>query len=225
MTPNPASYATLVFDCDGVVLDSNKVKTQAFYNAALPYGEAAAQALVDYHVANGGISRYRKFEYFLDTLVARHARDTDGPGLQSLLNAYAEAVRHGLLNCAVTPGLAQLREATPDARWLIVSGGDQAELREVFAQRGLAQMFDGGIFGSPASKDEILSAQLATGNIRPRALFIGDSRYDHVASATAGLDFLFVSRWTEFPGWQAYCQENALTCIQAIENLLPGRSH
>lgn len=225
MTPNPASYATLVFDCDGVVLDSNKVKTQAFYNAALPYGEAAAQALVDYHVANGGISRYRKFEYFLDTLVARHARDTDGPGLQSLLNAYAEAVRHGLLNCAVTPGLAQLREATPDARWLIVSGGDQAELREVFAQRGLAQMFDGGIFGSPASKDEILSAQLATGNIRPRALFIGDSRYDHVASATAALDFLFVSRWTEFPGWQGYCQENALTCIQAIENLLPGRSH
>lgn len=217
---NISDYQTLVFDCDGVVLDSNKVKTEAFYNAALPYGEAAAQALVDYHVANGGISRYRKFEYFLDTLVARHARDIGGPGKQSLLDAYAEAVRHGLLNCAVTPGLAQLREATPDARWLIISGGDQAELREVFAQRGLAQMFDGGIFGSPASKDEILADQLASGNIRPRALFIGDSRYDHVASVAAGLDFLFVSRWTEFPGWQAYCQEHALTCLQAIENLL-----
>lgn len=220
MTPNAASYATLVFDCDGVVLDSNKVKTQAFYNAALPYGEAAAQALVDYHVANGGISRYRKFEYFLDTLVAQHARDTAGPGLQRLLDAYAEAVRHGLLNCAVTPGLAQLREATTGARWLIVSGGDQAELREVFALRGLAQMFDGGIFGSPASKDEILSEQLASGNIRPKALFIGDSRYDHVASSAAGLDFLFVSRWTEFPGWQVYCQEHGLTCLQAIESLL-----
>jgi len=217
---NINDYQTLVFDCDGVVLDSNKVKTQAFYNAALSYGEAAAQALVDYHVANGGISRYRKFEYFLDTLVAQHTRKTGGPGLQSLLDAYAEAVRRGLVNCAVTPGLAKLREATPDARWLIVSGGDEAELREVFAQRGLVQMFDGGIFGSPASKDEILSDQLARGNIRPRALFIGDSRYDHVASTAAGLDFLFVSRWTEFPGWQAYCQEHALTCLQAIENLL-----
>jgi len=217
---NICDYQTLVFDCDGVILDSNKVKTQAFYNAALPYGKAAAQALVDYHVANGGISRYRKFEYFLDTLVAQHTHNTAGPGLQSLLDAYAEAVRHGLLKCAVTPGLAPLREATPDARWLIVSGGDQAELREVFAQRGLAQMFDGGIFGSPASKDEILSDQLASGNIRPRALFIGDSRYDHVASSAAGLDFLFVTRWTEFPGWQAYCQEHALTCLLAIENLL-----
>ncbi|MNE30006.1 hypothetical protein D3C80_1235030 [compost metagenome] len=122
-------------------------------------------------------------------------------------------------------GLTELRAATPDARWLIVSGGDQAELREVFAQRGLADMFDGGIFGSPASKDEILSSQLANGNILPRALFIGDSRYDHVASAGAGLDFLFVSQWTEFSGWQAYCQENALDCIQAIENLLPSHEH
>ncbi|MOA25602.1 hypothetical protein D3C78_1463390 [compost metagenome] len=86
-------------------------------------------------------------------------------------------------------------------------------------------MFDGGIFGSPASKDEILSSQLANGNILPRALFIGDSRYDHVASAGAGLDFLFVSQWTEFSGWQAYCQENALDCIQAIENLLPSHEH
>lgn len=43
-------YTTLVFDCDGVVLDSNKVKTEAFYQATLPYGEAAAQAMVDYHV-------------------------------------------------------------------------------------------------------------------------------------------------------------------------------
>lgn len=225
MTPNPASYSTLVFDCDGVVLDSNKVKTRAFYNAALPYGEAAAQALVDYHVANGGISRYRKFEYFLETLVTQHAAGISGPDLQALLDAYATSVRHGLLNCAVAAGLAELRAATADARWLIVSGGDQAELREVFAQRGLAEMFDGGIFGSPDSKDEILSTQLANGNIRPRALFIGDSRYDHVASAGAGLDFLFVSQWTEFPGWQSYCQENALTCIQAIQNLLPGRDH
>ncbi len=222
---NISDYRTFIFDCDGVILDSNKVKTRAFYNAALPYGEAAAQALVDYHVANGGISRYRKFEYFLDTLVAQHTLGTYGPDLQSLLDIYAESVRHGLLNCAVAAGLAELRAASADARWLIVSGGDQAELREVFAQRGLAEMFDGGIFGSPDSKDEILSTQLANGNIRPRALFIGDSRYDHVASAGAGLDFLFVSQWTEFPGWQGYCQENALTCIQAIQNLLPGRSH
>ena len=58
-------YQNLIFDCDGVILNSNKIKTNAFFAVALPYGQTAAQALVDYHLQNGGISRYRKFEYFL----------------------------------------------------------------------------------------------------------------------------------------------------------------
>ena len=66
-------YSTLVFDCDGVVLDSNKVKTEAFYQATLPYGKSAAQAMVDYHVANGGVSRYKKFTYFLQQIVSSYA--------------------------------------------------------------------------------------------------------------------------------------------------------
>ncbi|UQB43268.1 hypothetical protein JX580_05170 [Thiomicrospira microaerophila] len=41
---------------------------------------------------------------------------------------------------------------TPRANWLIVSGGDQQELRGVFAARDLAKYFEGGIFGSPETK-------------------------------------------------------------------------
>ena len=222
MNPIIDSYSTLVFDCDGVVLDSNKVKTQAFYQAALPYGEAAAQALVQYHVAHGGVSRYKKFAHFLDVLVPEYSNTTDGPDLDALLAAYATAVQEGLLQCQIAEGLAELRAATPNARWLIVSGGDQAELRTVFARRGIAEWFDGGIFGSPDTKDEILARELANGNITGRALFIGDSRYDHVASSAAGLDFVFVSQWSEFPNWQDYCSEHLLAQIHSIKDLLPG---
>jgi hypothetical protein len=45
------SATTLVFDCDGVVLNSNRIKTEAFRLVAAPYGEAAAEALVQYHLA------------------------------------------------------------------------------------------------------------------------------------------------------------------------------
>ena len=138
-------YATIVFDCDGVVLNSNAVKTRAFYEAALPYGEEAARALVAYHTANGGISRYKKFTHFLETIVPALAHQP-GPDLEQLLAHYAHGVRQGLLSCDVAPALQALRKATTATRWLIVSGGDQAELREVFAARDLAALFDGGIF-------------------------------------------------------------------------------
>jgi phosphoglycolate phosphatase-like HAD superfamily hydrolase len=62
-------YRTFIFDCDGVLLDSNHVKTKAFYTAGLPYGEDAARHLVDYHCRNGGVSRYQNFDYFLRNIV------------------------------------------------------------------------------------------------------------------------------------------------------------
>ncbi|WP_062374928.1 HAD family hydrolase [Halomonas sp. KX33721] len=216
-------YTTLVFDCDGVVLDSNKVKTAAFYQATLPYGEAAAQSMVDYHVANGGVSRYKKFAHFLEQIVPDYAeqRNPAGPvpGLGRLLQAYAGYVQDGLLSCEVAPGLKALREQTPNARWLIVSGGDQAELRDVFAQRGIAEWFDGGIFGSPDTKDEILARELTSANIQQPALFLGDSKYDYQAASAAGLDFVFLSGWSEVGNWQRWVASEGITVRQDIQAL------
>ena len=209
-------YATLVFDCDGVVLDSNKVKTEAFRQAAMPYGREPADALAAHHVANGGISRYRKFEYFLSDIAPKGAR---GPGLDELLERFARAVSEGLETCAIAPGLAELRQATRDARWLIVSGGDQGELRDVFARRGLAGTFDGGIFGSPDTKEQILLREIASGNIRKPALFLGDSKYDHRAATHANIDFMFVSMWTEVEDWRAFTQAGGINAVHGLDQL------
>lgn len=213
---NLAKYQTLVFDCDGVVLNSNKVKTEAFFKAALPYGETAAQQLVDYHVARGGISRYKKFEWFIENVVAGQA----GPNLEQLLAAYAAEVRHGLLTCDIAEGLAELKAKTPQANWLIVSGGDQQELREVFGARDIAKYFDGGIFGSPDSKDTILARELALANIKLPALFLGDSKYDYQASTAAGLDCIFLSGWSEVVDWAVFCKEQQIATKLAIKEFL-----
>lgn len=190
-----SQYQTLVFDCDGVILNSNNVKTQAFYKAALPYGESAAQALVAYHVSNGGISRYKKFELFLREVIGRERVDENE--LRKLLANYAEDVWQGLLGCEVAEGLYQLREQSINSRWLVVSGGDQEELRRVFSKRGLEHLFDGGIFGSPDNKDIILARELERKNIVRPGLFFGDSQYDFESARRAGLDFAFVSGWSE----------------------------
>lgn len=214
---NLEQYSSLVFDCDGVVLNSNKVKTRAFYEAALPYGEDLAQALVDHHVANGGVSRYRKFAHFLEQLVPP---GVEGPALERLLETYARKVWEGLMTCEADSALLRLRELVPSTPWFIVSGGDQAELREVFAARGLDRLFDGGIFGSPDSKDHILSRELETGEITRPGLFIGDSKYDHEASVTAGLDFVFVKQWTEFHAWDSYCENHKIDVVDSLRDLI-----
>jgi phosphoglycolate phosphatase-like HAD superfamily hydrolase len=178
---------------------------------------------VKHHIANGGVSRYVKFAYFLDSIVPHHAPDcvseNNAAALESLLFTYAQSVRTGLMTCAVAEGLDELRAATREARWLIVSGGDQAELREIFAARGLISHFDGGIMGSPDTKDIILCREKERGNIHGRGLFLGDSRYDHQAATRAGLDFVFVSGWTEFSEWPEFVKNNDIRTISSLADL------
>lgn len=204
-----AHYKTLVFDCDGVILNSNRVKTEAFYQTALPYGSAAAQRLVDYHVSHGGISRYAKFALFL----AEMTDGRSGPRLEELLDTYATQVKKELLACEVMAGLDELKSATVGARWMVVSGGAQTELREVFAARGLDTYFEAGIFGSPDVKEDILDRERAAGSLTGPALFIGDSVYDHKAATGAGLDFVFAHGWTEVPGWKQWSEQENVRVI------------
>jgi HAD superfamily hydrolase (TIGR01549 family) len=212
-------YQTLVFDCDGVVLNSNKIKTQAFYDVAKVYGHEPAQALKDYHVQNGGISRFVKFEYLLTEILKKPLDQTE---LKQMLDSFAHEVKKALMTCEVAEGLAELREQTKHANWLIVSGGDQEELREVFKARDLNHYFNGGIFGSPDTKNTILAREIANGNIRQAALFLGDSKYDYQAAKKAGLDFVFMSQWTEVEDWQRWCAGYGL-CVHF--NLQDPRIH
>lgn len=204
-----SEYATVVFDCDGVILNSNQLKIQAYFDTAIRFGanKAQAQALVDHHISLGGISRYPKFQYFLKEILNQPVTEE---ATQRLLDTFGTEVERLLANCEIASGLQSLREANPHQRWMVLSGGDQTELRKIFELRGLTHLFNAGIFGSPDNKDVVLARELANGNITQPALFLGDSRYDHQASTRAGLDFVFLSAWTDVEDWQGYCRQHQI---------------
>jgi len=213
------TYKTIVYDCDGVILNSNVVKTKAYFRTAKSLGatDQEAQALVDYHVKLGGVSRYHKFDYYLREILKKPATKV---AIKTLLDEFSRELEEVLMTCEVTKGLDGLRAATPNTNWLILSGGDQQEIRNLFEKRNLAHLFDGGLFGSPDNKDEVLAREKANGNIKTPALFIGDSKYDYEAATHAGLDFVFMSDWTEVPDWKAFCAKHQLHVLQKLTDLL-----
>ena len=90
----------------------------------------------------------------------------------------------------------------------------------MFERRDLAKLFEVGIFGGPDTKDIVLERETANGSIQFPALFVGDSKYDHQAASRAGLDFVFLTDWTEVHDWQAYCEENDINVALNISALL-----
>jgi phosphoglycolate phosphatase-like HAD superfamily hydrolase len=207
------------------VLDSNIVKTEAYFRVAKSLGatDAQAQALVDYHVRLGGISRYHKFDWYLREVLHKPVTEAE---MKAYLDGFAKELEISLMACDVAEGLNDLRKKTANANWLILSGGDQEEIRTLFAKRTvesdttLATLFDGGMFGSPDNKDIVLAREIANGNVKLPALFIGDSKYDHEAAVRADMDFVFLSDWTEVPDWQEYCKLHNIRVLPNIQSLL-----
>lgn len=208
-------YDTILFDCDGVLLDSNKLKSDAFFEVARSHGDLPAKQFLSYHQEHGGISRNKKFDYFVSEILASPDMDT-----QPLLDEYAGRVKAGLVSCDAAEGLERLREQTPNAKWAVVSGGNQDELRDVFQTRGIAHLFDAGIFGSPDKKEKIVSEQLALGNFTQPAVLIGDSRYDCIVAEEFSLDFIFMTRWSEFSGWEEFFQDREYKILSQVSDLL-----
>jgi len=212
-----SQYNCIIFDCDGVILNSNPIKKQAFYKAVISYGQDAADQLVAYNIKYGGKSRYEKFEYFIYNIIGRKPK----PGeIRNLLQTFAKEVKKNLMQCEVATGLIALREATSKSRWLIVSGSDQAELREVFHKLSIDEYFDAGIFGSPDNKDEILNRELNNGNVRKPAVFLGDSYYDYEAANRAGLNFIFIAGWSEFEKGRIYFNSRDVLVVDSIADLM-----
>lgn len=194
-------YDSWVFDFDGVILDSNNIKTDAFKQAVLSYGEKEADELVAYHVSHGGISRFVKFDYFFNTILGRAPKEGE---IETALDNFAKAVTKGLLNCRQTPDFDQLMTGPlKDKPCTVISGSMQDELRDIMDKRGIFNYFD-HVYGSPDSKDVIFKRECDNGGIKSPAVYIGDSLYDYEMADKYGLDFIFAYDWTEFSDWQSF---------------------
>ena len=213
-----SKYQTIIFDCDGVVLNSNFQKIEAYRNTAITYGASKIQAeeLVAHHVGLTGISRVVKFKHFLKEIM--HEEVTD-PSMKTLVDNLNKEVINLLKDCEVASGIERLKIKTQKSSWMVASGGDQNELRFLFKEKKITSYFDGGIYGSPASKYEIVENKLKQKNFLP-ALFLGDSLYDIQTAQKYNLDFIFVYGWTDLGDWKKICDENKLTYIEKIEDLV-----
>ncbi len=213
-----SQYKTILFDCDGVVLNSNFLKIEAYRLTALEFGasEEDAMKLVNHHIEYTGISRNIKFSYFLEKILNKTVDDIS---MNHLLNQLNYEVERLLENCDIAEGLEALREKTKDSNWMIVSGGDQEEIIRLFTRKNLLKYFDVGIFGSPDSKEDIVTRELKKSTGQKPALFIGDSKYDYQVAKKNNLDFIFLSDWTNFFEWKSFCAENKIEVYQKLDDL------
>lgn len=210
------TYSLIVLDCDGVVLDSNQIKSNAMQETVAHYPPCISQKFLTYHRRNGGISRYEKFDYLLRNIVCEYSDVI----YHELLGKFSNIVKRGLLQAEFTYNAVQvLQQLSKTATLMIVSGGDEQEIRKVFTQREIKQYFT-EIYGCPLSKDRHCKNINSKISSTTRKLFIGDSQLDYQTALDHRFDFVFISGYTDFEDWQEYCVYNDIVHYADLSEFL-----
>ena len=201
------SYKMAVFDCDGVLLDSNAVKTNAFEEVLRNMGqpEEKISELIAYHKAHGGVSRHVKFKVFFEE-IAPHV-DSEKKSYEAI-QSYGEVCEKGLMEAGLIPGVESCLQKYQEQGipCFVVSGGEQKQVERVLEFKGLAQYFD-CILGSPKTKTQNMDLIRGQGKLGLPGVFFGDAHSDKQAAAENGLDFVFVSDRSEWSEGLAVCQK------------------
>jgi HAD superfamily hydrolase (TIGR01549 family) len=183
------AIAAILFDMDGVLIESVDSKTEAFRRVFEQYPDKVGE-IVRYHCMNMGVSRYVKIPWIFEHILHEPLPDQLK---ESLLRNFAEYVREAMEKTPLVAGcrefLVQYSAKVPCG---VVSAAPEGEVRDILARKGIAGHFS-LILGSPSGKYENIMKFLAHHSIDPgSAVMIGDSLTDYRAAQEAGC--LFIGR-------------------------------
>lgn len=195
-----SAYQTVLFDFDGVLANTNSLKTDCFQRITSGWGNKVSSEFVEWHKENGGLSRYEKLAHFLNLLDPQPSVSKD-LALKQLVEEFATCVRNSLKTLPETTNiLGDWRIAMPSQSWGIVSGFDEEQLKALIDDLPLIQsdFFDLGVHGSPMSKFDIVERLISNNQLRYPIVFFGDGQVDYRCALEMGFDFGFVQGWSEW---------------------------
>ncbi len=182
------SLRALVFDFDGVVLESADLKTEAFIEMFAHYGADVASQVEAHHLANLGISRFKKFEWIYANVLQQPLSEAQS---QMLGEQFSALALDKILAAPFVPGaLEALHALSGQLPLFVASGTPQGELELIVERRGLRHYFR-EVWGTPTEKPVILRDLMSRfGVAADELLFIGDGLSDYKAALAVGTGFL-----------------------------------
>lgn len=196
------SVKLLVLDCDGIIFNSNQLKTQAYRHTLSNIGcstEEIAQ-FVHLHLSDVSVSRFVKFTSFFTDILHLPIEESKTK-TEEALDGYSSACLQLYSELQPEQGaLAFVDTWSRPAQTYVISGGAQTELNHVFEQHRIRHKFH-QVLGSPTTKIEHLSRILEETKVSPDSvLFVGDGWTDYKTSKAIGCHFCFLkemSDWTD----------------------------
>jgi len=204
---NYSNYENIIFDFDGVIVDSNFIKEKCIFDASKSFCKNDLHLrFVEYFVKNNGIPREIKINKFFSKVDATKILEKYNINLSKQLNEINTT--NGFESYI---SFLQLNEK----KLYVLSGGTQAEVLMVLKQKSIESFFL-KVMGGPKTKEENINESFIDG----KTIFIGDSLKDYQVAEKYGYDFIFMYGYTQFKEWKEFFKDkNILMSINDFTTL------
>ena len=179
----------ILWDFDGVILDSMKIRDWGFREIFKDFNKNEVEKLICYHNLNGGLSRYVKIRYFYEEILGK---EIDEKRISEYAGKFSVLMKKELINPKnlILESVSFIRENYTNYNFHIVSGSDQNELRFLCRELKIEKYFT-TINGSPTPKNKLVEHLLKLYKYNKKeTCIIGDSFNDYEAAKINNISFL-----------------------------------
>jgi phosphoglycolate phosphatase-like HAD superfamily hydrolase len=178
----------IFYDFDGVIKESTDIKSKAFYDLYIEFGEDIAQQVEQYHIEHGGVSRFEKIRYWHKTHLGINITDNE---LQLWAQKFSDLVLKKVVESPYVKGaLNTIQKLGDEYQQYIITGTPQNEIEQICIQLEITSLFK-QICGSPTNKIKWCSQLIPEiGLSNKEIVFIGDATTDYDAAIHHNLHFV-----------------------------------
>lgn len=188
-----AGRKVLIFDFDGVIADSNDIKTEAFSELYKPFGSEIVNKVILHHKNNGGISRFEKFKFYHRSYLGKVINQNQ---VDEMSATFSDIVLERVISAPeINSAELFLKKSCKEKKICSInSATPEIEIQQIIKLRQLDKYFS-KVFGSPSTKSENINKILEyCKSSSKEALFFGDSESDLMAANKNKVDFIGVGK-------------------------------
>jgi HAD superfamily hydrolase (TIGR01549 family) len=191
----------IIFDFDGVILDSAQIKEDAFKKIFEDFPQDKVDWLLDFHRKNGGVSRFEKIRLMVGN---------DSQKITELANRFGEIVVSNILDprFLIQDTMRFIQNNYQNYKMHIASGAEENELKYIANRLDISKYFL-SIHGSPTPKHILVKNILENNGYKEsETVLVGDSTNDFEAAKQNGIKFIgynnpslhpLMKSWDMFP--------------------------
>lgn len=187
-------YKVFIFDFDGTLVDSNRIKQEAFYSVSAEAFDN--QEIVDLVLTSmPEHSRFEIIEKVYSLISAKTGRNFSSQQVQEAINMYSATVRERILSCPEINGASSILPYIKEqgGEIFISSNTPEEFLGELIQARAWGRLV-AGHFGFPRKKTETISVIRKRMNVLPSdVLIVGDGISDKISAEENGCSFFGVT--------------------------------